>query len=93
MDANHTGHWVTARSSRGHEYAYFRRAMPWIEPQYLDCAVYLYPSEAAAQDGDRIGGSGFLLGLPLSEVSQVFLCVVTNKHAADFSRAGAGLLT
>src|SRR5260221_14479087 len=63
--------------------------MPWIEPQYLECAVYLYPSKKHAEDGSRIGGSGFVVGIDVGkpEVDYVIrpqvLCVVTNKHVID----------
>jgi len=64
--------------------------MPWIEPEYLNCSVYLYPSEAEAEEGKRIGGSGFLISITLAQdhqhggwVSQQMVCVVTNKHVAD----------
>ena len=61
--------------------------MPRIPDKFLDCVVYLYPSEAEAEDGKRIGGSGFLVGIPagiLATGSTVhILCVVTNKHVVD----------
>ena len=60
--------------------------MPRIPDTYLDSVVYLYPSEASAQDGDRIGGSGFLIGIhiPFQTPPKGFLiCVVTNKHVVD----------
>jgi hypothetical protein len=60
--------------------------MPRIPDNLLDCVIYLYPSEAAAQDGERLGGSGFLIGvqIPFEQPSKGFLiCVVTNKHVID----------
>ena len=64
--------------------------MPWIEPEYLNCSVYLYPSEAEAEDGAKIGGSGFLLSIPLLNemrygrgITHNLGCVVTNKHVID----------
>jgi hypothetical protein len=63
--------------------------MPWIEPQYLECAVYLYPSKKHAEDGIGIGASGFVVGIDVGkpEVDYVIrpqvLCVVTNKHVID----------
>lgn len=54
--------------------------MPWIDPKYLDCVIYLYPSEAAAEDGDRIGGTGFVLAVPLEDTGFTTICVVTNRH-------------
>lgn len=59
--------------------------MPRIKDAYLDCVVYLYPSEVDADDGTKIGGSGFLVGVPTKELRQdaFFLYAVTNKHIAD----------
>jgi hypothetical protein len=50
---------------------------------FLNCAVYLYPSEAAAEDGEKIGGSGFVLGIPLAEGANQTLAIVTNKHVIE----------
>ena len=60
--------------------------MPRIPDNLLHCVVYLYPSEAAAEDGERTGGSGFLVGvhIPFEQPPKGFLiCVVTNKHVID----------
>jgi hypothetical protein len=35
--------------------------VPRIGQGILDSAIYLYPSERAANDGERVGGSGFLM--------------------------------
>jgi hypothetical protein len=53
--------WETRISSRGIPYQ-VQQAMPWIEPEFLECTVYMYPSEKEADDGDRIGGSSFIDG-------------------------------
>jgi len=70
--------------------------MPWIDPDVLDSTIYLYPSEAAAQDGERIGGTGFLIGVPViarnREIGNV-ICVVTNKHVIDHGNTVARLNT
>jgi hypothetical protein len=60
--------------------------VPRIPDNLLDCVVYMYPSEAAAQDGERTGGSGFLVGIhiPFEIPPKGFLiCVVTNRHVID----------
>jgi hypothetical protein len=53
----------------------------------LDCVVYLYPSEAEAEaeDGSRIGGSGFLVGIYLNPPFNTYALrvLVTNKHIVD----------
>ena len=56
--------------------------MPRIHDAYLDCVVYVYPTEVDAEDGTRAGGSGFLVGVPSTGLKQNFwfLYAVTNKH-------------
>jgi hypothetical protein len=59
--------------------------VPRISESILDSVVYLYPSEAEAENGSRIGGSGFLVGVaidpPHNKMS--LRIVVTNKHVID----------
>ena len=55
--------------------------MPYIPSRLRDCALYLYPSESAAQEGQDSGGSGFLVGVPSLTVSGAFhFYAVTNEH-------------
>ncbi|MEA2363917.1 MAG: hypothetical protein QOD71_3062 [Thermoleophilaceae bacterium] len=68
--------------------------MPAIPGQFLDCAIYLYPSVDAAEAGEAIGGSGFLVSVPMegeppnSDGQFVgTLYAVTNRHVADQARA------
>ncbi len=80
--------WVTRGTTQGLLYSYIERPMPWIEPEYLDCSVYLYPSEAEAEDGKRIGGSGFLLSLAVDvdyerRIAHQLAFVVSNKHVVE----------
>src|SRR5580698_2010466 len=81
--------WVTRGTTQGLLYSYIERPMPWIEREYLECSVYLYPSEAAAENGANFGGSGFLLSVPLTEASLTsrvryhLAFVVTNRHVTD----------
>lgn len=78
--------WVTRFSKMGHPYQVLKPSVPRIPDNFLDCVVYLYPSEAAAEDGERMGGSGFLLGIhiPFESPPKAFLiCVVTNRHIVD----------
>lgn len=37
--------------------------MPKIEQRYLDCSIYLYASELAADAGEKFGGSGCLVSV------------------------------
>lgn len=74
------GRWEVRKSARGIEYSVWRKAtVPSIHKQFLECVVYLYPSRKAADEGKRIGGTGFLIGYP-SEVDGYHFYAVTNKH-------------
>ena len=60
--------------------------MPRIPDSALESVVYLYPSEADAEDGVQIGGTGFLVVIPIPYVQPAFAhlhCVVTNAHVID----------
>jgi hypothetical protein len=75
--------WVTRHSPSGMPYQFLEPSLPRIPDKFLNCSVYLYPSEAAAEDGERIGGSGFVLGIPVNNGAQQILTVVTNKHVIE----------
>lgn len=52
-----------------------------IDPRYLHCAIYLYPTGDDARAGKSAGGTGFLVSVPSErhpELSHVF--AVTNRH-------------
>lgn len=56
--------------------------MPRIDDEFLDCSIYLYPSEVAARKGERAGGSGFLVGIPsdIDPPNLHHIYAVTNSH-------------
>lgn len=56
--------------------------MPRIRNEFLQCVLYLYPSEAEAEDGAHAGGSGFWVGYGFEHASGTWNLVyaVTNKH-------------
>jgi hypothetical protein len=60
--------------------------VPRIPDEYLDCVLYLYPSESDAKEGKRTGGSGFWVGMPISSDAWV-LYAVTNRHIIDSGNA------
>ena len=37
--------------------------MPRIRDDFLDCAIYLYSNKSAADNGEKAGGSGVLVGM------------------------------
>jgi len=82
-----SGHFETRYSRRGYPLQMWVRDMPRLDERYLNCVVYLYPCEDAAEKGERIGGTGFLIGSPVAnldhQVVTTFLCLVTNKHVAE----------
>jgi hypothetical protein len=51
-----------------------------IGDEFLQCVVYIYPNEAAANDGKEAGGSGFLVNFPTSSGNKDRIFVVTNRH-------------
>lgn len=78
---NYTGKYERRKSMRGVEYAVWNLPMPRIEDKILDCVIYLYPSEVDARNGERAGGSGFLVGIPSKVYKQAhYVYAVTNSH-------------
>jgi len=78
---------VTMRhTSRGYPDPVWTPTMPRIPDHVLDCCVFLYPSRAAAENGEPAGGSGFLVGISLAgdnaNTPPYFYYAVTNKHVA-----------
>jgi hypothetical protein len=57
------------------------RSLPLINERLLECVCYLYKNTEDAKEGAQIGGSGFLVGIPIANQERGFLVVVvTNKH-------------
>jgi hypothetical protein len=61
-------------------------AVARISDDFLKCVVYLYPNEAAAEEGKPSGASGFLVGFPIEGFVGVLAVVVTNRHVANGCR-------
>jgi Trypsin-like peptidase domain len=58
--------------------------MPRIVDSLPFAVAYLYDSAAAAQQGERTGGSGFLVGQPATlQPDLVVVYIVTNRHVVD----------
>lgn len=57
----------------------WRRPVPYIKPEIVNSAVFLYASEGDACAGVRWGGSGFLVSVPSGEYHS-HLYVVSNDH-------------
>jgi hypothetical protein len=57
---------IDKKSSLGDPFRVYREVpeIPRIDDRFLDCSVYLYPTEADAKRGERIGASGFLVAVP-----------------------------
>ncbi|MDP9383051.1 MAG: hypothetical protein M3Q29_23515 [Chloroflexota bacterium] len=79
--AGRRGGYEPRLSSDGRTFYVWKPPLPRIEDQILDCVVYLYPSVEDAEAGKRVGGTGFLVGIP-SKVneSRVYLYAATNSH-------------
>ncbi len=69
--------------------------MPTIPPPLLDCSVYVYASTDAAEAGERAGGSGFLVAVPLPGYLAATFYAVTNAHvvAAGFTTLRLNAMT
>lgn len=58
--------------------------MPRIPDPFLNCAVYLYPSELEAKAGVESGGSGFICTIPTkidNKYSHIY--IATNSHVIE----------
>jgi hypothetical protein len=59
--------------------------MPRIRDEYVNCAVYLYPTVAHAKRGEAFGGSGFVVKV-MSKFDDPYkrhFYVVTNSHVLN----------
>jgi hypothetical protein len=55
--------------------------MPRIPPAYLANSVYLYRDRAAAERGERIGGSGFIAAVKAHQLENAWhIYAVSAKH-------------
>lgn len=55
--------------------------VPRIDDSFSDTAIYLYASRADAEAGSDIGGSGFLVGVPVDgSPDRSWVIAVTNRH-------------
>lgn len=58
--------------------------MPRIHNYLQDCVIYLYPSEDHASQGERAGGSGFLVSTKFpSDPNRALVWAVSNKHVIE----------
>lgn len=61
--------------------------MPRIPDTFLECVVYIYPSVEDAQQARKVGGSGFLIQVPVNDEGVSMSYVVTNSHVARKGQA------
>jgi hypothetical protein len=54
-----------------------------IGDEFLECVVYIYPDEKAAECGKEAGGSGFLVNFPRQKEEANRIFVVTNRHVIE----------
>ena len=70
-------------SSRGRPYLDWE-PMPRVPDEYLECIVYLYPSIPAADAGEKVGGTGFIVAVESeTDLGAAYFYVVTNKHVIE----------
>jgi hypothetical protein len=72
----------------GHPFYVWRKPLPRISDQLLECVIYLCPSAESAEAGEIYGGSGFLVSVP-SENHEGWdiLYAVTNSHVIREARS------
>jgi len=67
------------------------KAMPKIPDALAESVVYMFPDRKAAEDGERLGGTGFLVNV-ISESDRypgrIHLYVVTANHVVDDAHPG-----
>jgi hypothetical protein len=61
--------------------------VPRIAQNFLDCVVCLYRDEQGAYAGEPIGGTGFLVAIPVEGFTGYSVLVVTNEHNIERGRA------
>ena len=62
--------------------------MPRIPSSDLNCAFYLYPSKEDAETGRKIGGTGFWVAIPSTEIREFWwLYGVSNAHVVHRQNA------
>jgi hypothetical protein len=62
--------------------------MPRIDDLILNSIVYLYPSVTAAENGDGVGGTGFLVAVPSATAARRhYSYAVTNSHVIREAKA------
>jgi len=69
----------------GFTYWTWGELMPRIDLSVLNCAVYLYASAQDAKQGEKSGGSGFLVGVRYEGGG--FIYAVTNSHVIREGKA------
>ena len=86
---------VVRYSKRGHPYFVLEPDVPRIPDDLLNSVAYLYPSEAEAEDGSSMGGTGFFVGVGFDphHPALELLCLVTNKHVVHNGSATARINT
>jgi hypothetical protein len=58
--------------------------MSRINDQLLESVIYIYPSEESAKNGQAIGGTGFLVGVPSEKYKEnIFIYAITNSHVIE----------
>lgn len=58
--------------------------MPRIDDRLLDSVIYLYASEKSANSGEKLGGSGFVVGVPsIAYPNKLYIYAVTNAHIVE----------
>jgi hypothetical protein len=69
---------------RGTPFRVWEPNVPRIPDEYQECSVYLYPSHDFAVRGERMGGTGFLVGVQAATIPKAMhIFAVTNAHVVE----------
>ena len=75
---------VTSWSKRGRALPPRSHFVPRVDDSLTDIAIYLYQTRAHAEAGSDIGGTGFLVGIPVDGVpDHSWIVAVTNRHIIE----------
>jgi len=88
------GRWGVRYSSRGDADLVWKPFhMPRINPRALRTAIYLYPTRQAAEKGEPIGGSGFIVGVRSNVFQEMaYLYAVSNHHVITSGQYGNAVI-
>lgn len=75
--------WQESATAGPHQYYEMRPAMPRIPDNHLQTVAFLYPTEADARAGQKVGGSGLVISVASGVADWRIRYIVTNAHVIE----------